>query len=438
MKKILVKNGIIATIGKMLAILVSFLLLSLLTRLFSVGEMSDFFLLVSAVNIATVISVFGMDRVVIRIISSSMENGVCEAGVIQSAIKIILCAVVLTSMFLVGVLSFGEIFDDNIWILFSVLFLFVVVSQKIIAEIFRAKNDILWATLIERLLSNIVVLGVVFLFFLMTMNMKLEDVLIMYFLSGLMFSLAGALLYRRLYYRREGRVVSCKELLPESLTIWLIYLIGIIFTQGDIWLFSIFSSSDEVAFYGAASKLAILLVTPAVIIDSVIVPTISRLYAKNELSTLSELSKKSTILASLAAIFLFFLYVMFGDALLVLVFGAVYKEAWIYLLILSFTQVVIVITGPTASIMMMCGMQKTLLFLSALSLTSMILGILIIGEKFGGTGVVFCVSTGIIFINITSLVLIKMRLGYWVAPGVRDFCFLASKSGIVKLWSLYR
>jgi O-antigen/teichoic acid export membrane protein len=162
--------------------------------------------------------------------------------------------------------------------------------------------------------------------------------------------------------REPGRPVAAavpapamRELLRESLPLMGSALVGFGLLQGDLLILAAFRPRTEVALYGAAARLALVVALPLFVSSSVLPPLVAGLYARGDRAALEATLRRATLWTGLPATVALAAFVLAGRTILGLVFGPFYEASYGLLVVLAIGQAVNVWSGCGSVFLSMTG-----------------------------------------------------------------------------------
>jgi O-antigen/teichoic acid export membrane protein len=205
----------------------------------------------------------------------------------------------------------------------------------------------------------------------------------------------------------------------QSGPIWLNTGLWLVFGQMDLWVLGVFRAPAEVAVYGVASRVAILLNQPEVMARAVLMPRIAALHAQGDLGALQRMVRGaatlSTALASAGALGL----ALGGGWALAAVFGKPYRACLPVLLILAGGYVLSAAAGLAATTLLMTGNQRAVLRGSLVGSSFTFALLLVLTPAFGAVGAATASALGFALQNALMLGLARRLLGIWTFLAVR-------------------
>jgi O-antigen/teichoic acid export membrane protein len=188
------------------------------------------------------------------------------------------------------------------------------------------------------------------------------------------------------------------------------YLLG---TGVDLLVLAAFRPLPEVALYGAATRLLVLIGTPFRILQGVIPPIISELHAQGKKQELERAVRSAASLAGFPAALVLIAFIVAGPLILSVVFTPFYRNAATILAILSFGRLIAIYTGSAGLTLMMTGHQKAMMVLTlVMGAVSLAAGIAA-APVFGGLGVAIATTVAAITQNVLQLVLARKYVGIY-------------------------
>jgi O-antigen/teichoic acid export membrane protein len=185
----------------------------------------------------------------------------------------------------------------------------------------------------------------------------------------------------------------------------------IINTQADVVMLGLFTTSEEVGVYRAATQGAMLVVFFLSAINLVIAPYISQLSTagkKEQLQRLATTSARATLLAAapVAAAF-----VLFGEPILSIVFGEEFAPGHVPLAILCVGQLVNAAAGSVGMLLNMSGHERdTARGVAVATVTNVILNLILV-PRLGMTGAAIATAVTLVIWNALLCRQVWVRMG---------------------------
>lgn len=423
------RGGFWAVLGKAVSVTLGFMASALLARLLPPDEMGLYFLCFSVVSVGAIFCQVGLDRAAVRNVSKSMALGdkaLCKKYIFSIVGLFLLVSLVVVGLFNshLGYFLVVDILDvtlPGIGILWLSIWMVVVGGESIVASVCRGFHDIRLAVLFSGVLRSgfLVVVYFLALFGFLFDTMGIKEILIVSILSsGLSIMIGFFVLRLKILSWPVSSDKPHRRLLISSFPIFLHALLLIVINQSNLWIIGAKANAEDVALYGAAMRLVLLVGVSTSIINAVAPPLISEKHTQGKLHTLEPLLRSATTLCGLPAIFVLLLYMFFAGEVLSIVFGQFYTDAALVLVILSIGELFKVMTGPCSVALNMTGNQVVLLRISLIRVVICILASLIVVEPYGIVGVALVYTLCLIANDTASFLFARQRLGIWTHAGV--------------------
>lgn len=410
---------------------------ALLARLLAPADFGGYLLAASIVSVGGLLASLGLNRSVVRLVAQAVAAG--DAGRAEGIARRVIGVGVAGSLLCAGLLYAGP----GEWIARAALrsapladsigligaWLVPATLALLVAETFRGFHDIRRAAIYGAAFGNVVSIGLYVAVALITGAATLR-LAIALSLAG---SAAGAAfglvaLRRRLGPAASGIPVGIRSLLATSLPLWVTTVTTYALSQSDIWLVGIFRDPGEVAVYGAAAKLMLLVAIPLAVVNGVIQPVVTEFHGHGRRDDLQRLLRVSASIAGVPALLILGIYVLLAGPLLATVFGDVYASGAPYLAILAVGQFVNVWTGSCGVVLIMTGHERTLMTVTVASGGFTVLLNLLLVQQFGATGVAAGTALGVGLQNLVLWMAARRRAGVWTnitVAGLRESAVLA-------------
>lgn len=373
LQKIAKGTGIIL-VGTIVGLFFGFVGRIILVRYTTQTEYGIYSLALVVINIAVVISTLGLATGLTRCIAyfrGKKEEGKVR-GVISSSIKIALIASIslaIISFFASDFIS-TSIFHaselSSVLKIFSIAIPFTVLIT-VFVTIFRGFGRVDVKVYFQDILRG--VLYLMFLIVAIFLGLSFLGMVYAYVLSiaATCFAFVIYMIKKSpLSIRKEGSVTNpmTKQLLFFSAPLLMMTMFQMITAWTDTLMLGYFKTPDVVGLYNAALPLATLLPMALTSMNFIFLPIISQLYAKN---LMEEIKRNYMILTKwvfLATLPFFFIFFLFPDVVLKLLFGHRYIGAVIVLQILSLGFFVNISLGAINSMLVTIGKTKLLMWIT--------------------------------------------------------------------------
>ena len=212
---------------------------------------------------------------------------------------------------------------------------------------------------------------------------------------------------RDVAWRRLPRLVW------DSLPGGLLYPAFNLLVQIDLLALSYFRPT-ELAVYGAANRLVLLLTVPGVVLEAALAQPYARhLHAGNR-AMLQSLAREAASIATFAAIPIVAVYVFAGGWLTAHLFGPAFAAAGGYLAILSFGFFAPAFIGPCMLLLILGGRQRLALAVLGGCMIAYSALVLAAARYGGAQAVAISVAAGIWGIYLALAITVRNCLGIWI------------------------
>jgi O-antigen/teichoic acid export membrane protein len=392
-----------------------------LARLLPQAELGQYFVWSSAVSVVSVLASLGAGPVAIRQISVQRRSGsrAETQGLTRAALRwgalgglgasgpFFVIAALFTQSQLLPALAAG-------WMA-------VTAAESVLADVLRGFLDIRAATVLDEILGGwlgvLIVLALAALFPPLTVAGTLVGLGL-----GLMVAIAFGLsaLARHLEpLPSPAAAPSVQWWWKQSGPVWLNTGLWLVFGQMDLWVLSILRPPAEVAVYGLASRLAILLNQPQVMSRAVLMPRLAALHAHGEMDALQRMVRGAATAAGALALVGTLGLALDGQWVLTGLFGAVYRTSLPVALILGCGYIVSSGAGLAETTLLMSGRQTLVVRGSMVSGFSTLVLLLVLTPPYGAIGAATAMAIGTIVQNLLMLGLARRTLGIWTCASVR-------------------
>jgi O-antigen/teichoic acid export membrane protein len=397
---------------------------TILARLLTPEMMGTYVLTQSILVPAMLVSLVGTDFLSMRWVGGT-QNLAERAAVLRScAIVVAVGSVLCAAIVIVGLTILSRI--GSAWAAVSVwrwLFIPLVVLlplQTLLSSFFRGLGKIGMATLLNGVLSNVLLLAFVCGVYWWDIN-SVYDIILLQLVSLLIPVIVGMVgLSAYIDHGTDQTRAKITEIGRLGPRLMLSQVLALIVTQSDIWIVGFFASPDSVAGYGMAARLAQLVSLPLFVICGVLPPLMASAVAERQHVRLERVMNQAVIVALMTALGIASIYAIAGSSILGLLFGRYYGSWGDVLLVLTIGNLVNVAAGPCSQMLIMAGREDTLLNLTLVTCVVCCCGAVIGAKMFGPIGIAVAFAIGLSLQGIFGSHL-SLRL-----TGVRTYPHLAS------------
>lgn len=416
-----VRNAVLAFGGTSVSLLIWFTAKILIVRAMTKEDFGIYSFVLALANISFMFSGLWLREGVTRFISIYLGEGKKElAG--QTAISGLQTGLLLSLVSGLFIFSFPGFISGGIFnrpelerplriISLSIPF---AVTAHIAGAVLRGYNNIrpkVYCLDVGQPLTFLVLIIFIYPF-----KLHPENVLLAYTLSIIiMFFVMEIYRYNKLRFSLFliKKKVQADGLISFSIPLFAEGIVGIVLAWTDILVLGRYAGIEDVGAYSVSASLAMLLTLPLGALNYVFVPIAGAMYAKGSYDELKRVYQVLTKWVLAATLPIFCMFFIFPEAVISFVFGKEYIVSAIPLRLLSLGFLVQIMLGALFPIMIIYGMSKTIMNISALgALLNIVLNYILIKKLgYGIMGAAVATMVTHIFMNCTSLLLVYKKCG---------------------------
>lgn len=429
LKRRLLSGGMWAVSGRVAMALTGLASNALLARLLSPQDFGAYFLAFSFASFGMLVGALGMNELAVRLVSENLAQA--KSDRVKRIVKIVCvwgfagAVAVGGGYLLIGRTLADEVFGSSELAAVTVLvagWMVLMSLQNLMAEVFRGFHDIRLASLFKRLFATFLLTVCLAALLPFREQVSLGLVVLLALLSSLAGVLLGGLLLKRKVeslptVENGERGVNSLELFQAAWPLLITSLVLFILTQADLWIVGGFSNQEDVALYGAAVRLVIMVAVPLQIVNLVVPPVIAEMYSQGRTSALERTLRTAATLTSIPAVIVLVAFILFGGQILGVVFGPYYQAAGIILALLSLGHLANVWVGACGQALMMTGNQNTMMIITVFSGLVFVLGGVLAIREYGVVGVAAVTAGSQMLQNILMLLAARVKVGVWTHAG---------------------
>lgn len=346
---------------------------ALLARMMDAAEMGTYFLALSIVMPMSVIVLGGAHQAAVLMIAGSLGRGRHpEARRLVRTVSAygIACLLVgSTGWLLAGPWVSTHLLNaHDLGRMSSLVAAWIAVSavQLLTAELARAHHDIRLASILGGFggaLAGIVTCGVLLFVALANVRMTPGMAITLQLCSTGLITGVGAY-----FVVRRSRIVAYEPGFSEPQPIGRAAQVGmpfmvaniatVLIVQVDLWMVSSVASGEDVAVYGAASRLAYAIALPYTVMIAIVMPIMADLIARRQPAQLERAIRATAAAVTIPSLLGTIVFAVAGGRVLHIAFGGPYASGGAVLAILAAGQLVHVACGPAGELLLMTGHQR--------------------------------------------------------------------------------
>lgn len=441
LRKIAKGTGIVF-IGTIIGTLFGFIGRVLLARFFTQAEYGIYSLAFVLLSIFVTISLFGLQDGVARQIGYYRgKNDSTEVkGIIFSSIQIVSIASVILFiiLFFTSDTLSAKIFHDPALtaplkvLAFAIPFLAL---AQLFVSIFRGFESVKENVYFQDILRNVLFLA--FLIPVIFLGLPFIDVIYAFAASIIVtFVVFAFYVFKKTplsLNRTQFLLINPvgKKLLLFSVPLLGVYVLSQIMNWMDTLMLGYFTTSDVVGLYNVAAPLAHFIATFVYSTHYILIPLVAGLYSQNLTSELKRTYQILTKWCVFAVLPIFFMFIVFPENILSLVFGTDYAEASYVLQILSICFFIHVVLGPSGAITLSMGESKFILNTTMLGAALNIIMNAVLIPRWGIEGA--AVATTISLVTVHSLYSVKLYKISKIHPFTKKYSITLLSSVLILL-----
>ena len=409
--KDLARGATAAFILKVVGVALSFLLNVLIARQLGTAATGLFYLNLTIISVAGIISCLGLENTFLRYTSSGAAHndwasikGLYKKGLILS----LPFSVLLTFLIAIfaGLIAFHVFKKPEAETIIRIMAMAILPTVLILlhAELFKGIHRIAYYLLIHSI--GVPALSILAFFVLcVQLNMGLKGVAWGHFIATFSTALLGVGLWRSVTHSKMIGVADDFQwhpLLKSSLQLFWVNLMNFLMMWSSILFLGIWGTSDAVGIYATAFRTSMLTSFILIAVNTVAAPKYAEYYSLNQMRSLEETALTSLKMMFVLAVPPLVVFLMFPDWIMG-IFGSDFKQGGVCLSILACGQFVNVSTGSVGYILMMSGHEHLLRNAITISgILNLILNLCLV-PQFGIIGGAIATATSISILNLIAV-----------------------------------
>jgi len=434
-------------LSRSLGIVVTVLANMALARWLSPEAFGSYLLLSSVLAMGTLLATLGLNVAVIRFVSGSLGHG--DVGGARQALgqvfAVAAASIASVAAIAAAVLSYYGptlvgVADTPGIVPLAVTSLVLLSVLQLLAEACRSLHDLRFASLFSGgqtggLLSNVlflmliaaaIVVGQPSLRAAIALNLLAMIVTLPLAVFG--FVRVARLQLAAPESRRSVSALRLRPLLAFSIPMLLIQLLAFTATNADLWVAGIRCPHDQLALYGAARRLMLIVTMPLQMVILTVISSIPELQVQDRRGDLERVLRRATTLAAVPSVGAIVLLIFCGGPILELLFGSFFRQAALPLAILGVGQLFLVLAGTCGSALEMTGYQIGSLAINLMSAIAMVSLGSWAASHFGILGLAITSASIVATQSVVLWLLAKLLVGVWTHPKL-GLVFVTERSG---------
>jgi O-antigen/teichoic acid export membrane protein len=204
-------------------------------------------------------------------------------------------------------------------------------------------------------------------------------------------------------------LLSAGQLHREATPLMLNLLFGFLILTMDLWIVGLWFTRYDMANYALAARLVLVVTIPLQVVQGVLPPMISELHELGKRHELEQLLRGSATAGAIPSFLAMLVILLAGGWIVPLLFTEDFGPAALTLSILTFGQLISVLTGSPNLLLMMTGHQRSAAVCGVVALVVLAALAAILGFQWGPNGVAVAAATSLAIYKI-ALALLGWRL----------------------------
>lgn len=421
--KELIKGSSSAFILKIAGMLFTYLSMLFITRFYGAEQWGLYSLGFTVLSIAVVIPVFGFDNSIIRLLTELKQNN-SEANAFKVLLKASLITMILSIVVILGINYYSDVITNSIlrqkdfepYLFFVQIAVIPMAFLILISVVFQSYKRIIQFMLFKSALLSFTFLVLLCIFYFFEIDAKIFEIYIYAIVSTLVIAIIALLFFLKLIKqddsKTENTTYSFKEIIYLSFPMMLSSSFALLMGWTDILMLSYFKTPKDIGIYSSALKLASITLIVLASVNSISSPKFAEFFSKKDFNGLKDIVQKSTKIMFMTSAPILLIFILFPKSILG-IFGPEFVSGYLVLIMFCIARFVNSVSGSVGHLMQMTNNQRTYQYVIITAfIINLILNVLLIPE-FGINGAALSSSIAMVFWNVTLVIIIKRKLGFW-------------------------
>lgn len=419
----LLKGSSISLVLKVLGMFFGYATMLFITNFYGASEWGVYSLCLTVLSIVILLPKFGFDNALVRIIAD-IKSYCGKNQIISVLFKAVTISTVISLVVILILNLFSDFLVDNILnqkeikpyinlISFAILPMVLLV---IMAATFQALKKTMLFMLFQTVFINFVFLVLLIVNYFYHLSIKIFEI---YFYSICISVIVAFILLmanlKKLPNKNTNQAnnrYGYKKIVRISTPMLLSSSFALLMGWSDIIMLSFYKSTIDIGIYNASLKLAALSGITLIAINAIATPKFVEFYTKNDNQGLKETVQKSTKMIFATTTPILLILILFSKEILNL-FGDEFIIGYLALIYLCISRFINAISGSVGYIMQMTDQQNVYQNVIIIAFfINLILNFVLI-PTYSYNGAAIASSIAMIFWNLTLVVIIKKKLGFW-------------------------
>jgi O-antigen/teichoic acid export membrane protein len=418
----LLKGSSISLFLKVVGMIFGYLAMLFITNFYGAEEWGIYSLCFTLLSIVILVPKFGFDNAIVRIISElNVTNNKDEISRVLKKAFTISVSLSLLAILLINIFHKEIVYDllnepkmEPYIKLISYIVLPTVILV-IIAATFQSLKKTMLFMLFQTALINAFFLLLLIINYFIGIKAKIFEI---YLYATLLALFIGIIFFVKTIRKRENittaisNVYTYRKIVNISVPMMLSSSFALLMGWSDILMLSYYKTTFDVGIYNSSLRLAALSGIALIAVNAIASPKFVEFYTKKDMSGLKDTVQKSTKMIFLISVPMLIILTIFSKQILSF-FGEEFIVGYLALIYLCASRFINAISGSVGYIMQMTDQQR--IYQNVIILAFFInlgLNFLLI-PTYGFNGAAIASSIAMVFWNITLVIIIKRKLGFW-------------------------
>jgi O-antigen/teichoic acid export membrane protein len=417
-KSLLMKTALTGVV-KFAAAFIAFAMTAMITNLLGAEESGLFFLATSILAFLCVLFRFGLDSVVLRLLSagnlshsslSAMKTGVFVVFILSLFVSIL---VSISSDYISTTIFSKPDFSSTLGVI--ILALPFIVVFMLLSYGFQAFYRVIVATFFQNLgvYSFFIISFLIFSYYEKWEGLSAANASVIYLCSAIVIFFFALYMWNRQVKGYWGDVqLNNVSLWSSASNLWVATIMSLAVHWSGILIAGIYVNAEDIAYFSTAQRTAVLTSFVLTVVNIVIAPRYARLWQSGNMDAIQKLARWSSRALIVIALPIVSIMVLFSDYIMSY-FGDNFSGAGKLLAIMAVGQFINVATGTVFDLLVMSGHEKDFRRVTFFSGPLTIILCLILIPIYGVTGAAVATAIGLSAQNIFAVFMVRKRLGFW-------------------------
>lgn len=411
--------------------IVTLLLGALLARLLPADQLGLYFVFLQVVRLLGEVVAYGMSNGLIKVvaIAADQSDWLAVRRAASNGARLLCLAAAGAGFayaaawpFLNDGLFGGAIGPAQAGMIFAIAVLRAI--EIVCSAFFRGLKRYLAGVLLLGFPREAALAAVLAVYWLARLQVSLDDILSTYLIVTLLIGSAVAIAMLRVLAGRQNGDGSAVD---PAFTAFLVlcspmmvhFVVSNFYRGFDIWVLGFFRPGSEVGIYGAAIRLTLVIVFELNIVNLVIPATVASLYDRGEIKRLEQLMRAAASAGLVIALPVSAVFLLYGGEVLQIVYGPGFEAGAFVLAAITLGQGFSAACGSPGLLLQLTGHQTLMTKITLASAAAVMVGCIVVAERFGPDGVALVMASGIVLQNTVMTVYARRRVGVWTLPSAR-------------------